>query len=153
MSAGLREGRYFQRGLVPMKCLKRSCGVVLLSAMDFPGGSDGKESAYNAGDPGFNPWVGKISWRRKWQPTPVFLSGKSHGRRSLVGYSPWGRKESDTEWLHLCVSECRIGQCCLWLRSQPFLHPCEDWETHTGPSQVNRMASWELHEGLFCGRK
>ena len=38
----------------------------------------------------------KISWRRKWQPTPVFLPEKSHGRRSLVGYSPWGRKESDT---------------------------------------------------------
>ena len=37
--------------------------------------------------------VGKISWRRKWQPTPVFLPGKSHGRRNLVGYSPWGRKE------------------------------------------------------------
>uniref|UniRef100_A0AC11DZ86 Serine/threonine kinase 39 n=1 Tax=Ovis aries TaxID=9940 RepID=A0AC11DZ86_SHEEP len=51
--------------------------------------------------PGFNPWVGKISWRRKWQPTPVFLSGKSHGRRSLVGYSTWGCKESDTtERLH-----------------------------------------------------
>ena len=50
---------------------------------------------------GFNPWVGKISWRRKWQPTPVFLPGKSHGWRSLVGYSPWGRKESDmTEQLH-----------------------------------------------------
>ena len=46
--------------------------------------------------PGFNPWVGKISWRRKWQPTPVFLPGKSHGRRSLVGYSLWGHKESDT---------------------------------------------------------
>ena len=43
----------------------------------------------------------KISWRRKWQPTPVFLPGESHGRRSLVGYSPWGRKELDmTEWLH-----------------------------------------------------
>ena len=40
-------------------------------------------------------------WRRKWQPTPVFLPGKSHGRRSLVGYSPWGRKELDTtEWFH-----------------------------------------------------
>ena len=39
-----------------------------------------------------NPWVGKISWRRKWQPTPVFLPGKSHGWRSLVGYSLWGRK-------------------------------------------------------------
>ena len=37
---------------------------------------------------GFNPWVGKIPWRRKWQPTPIFLPGKSHGQRSLVGYSP-----------------------------------------------------------------
>ena len=46
--------------------------------------------------PGFNPWVGKIPWRRKWQPTPVFLPGKSHGQRSLAGYSPWGRKKSDT---------------------------------------------------------
>ena len=44
----------------------------------------------------FDPWVEKISWRRKWQPTPVFLSGKSHGQRSLVGYSLWGHKESDT---------------------------------------------------------
>ena len=39
---------------------------------------------------GFYLCVGKIPWRRKWQPTPVFLPGKSHGRRSLVGYSPWG---------------------------------------------------------------
>ena len=42
------------------------------------------------------PWVGKIPWRRKWQPTPVFLPGESHGQRILVGYSPWGRKGSDT---------------------------------------------------------
>ena len=48
------------------------------------------------GRPGFNPWMGKILWRRQWQPTPVLLSGKSNGRRSLVGYSPWGHKESDT---------------------------------------------------------
>ena len=46
--------------------------------------------------PGFDPWVEKIPWRRKWQPTPVLLPGESHGWRSLVGYSPWGRKESDT---------------------------------------------------------
>ena len=45
---------------------------------------------------GFDPWVGKIPWRGKWQPTPVFLPGKSHGQKSLVGYSPWGRKELDT---------------------------------------------------------
>ena len=43
----------------------------------------------------FGPWVGKIPWRRKWQPTPVFLPGKSHGQRSLAGYSSWGHKESD----------------------------------------------------------
>ena len=41
---------------------------------------------------GFNPWVGKIPWRRKRQPTPVFLPGKSHGQRRLVGYSPWSHK-------------------------------------------------------------
>ena len=45
--------------------------------------------------------LGVNHWRRKWQPTPVFLPGESHGGRSLVGYSPWGRKESDTtERLH-----------------------------------------------------
>ena len=38
-------------------------------------------------------WVKKIPWRRKWQPTPVFLPGKSHGQRSLAGYSPWSQKE------------------------------------------------------------
>ena len=43
-----------------------------------------------------DPWVGKIPRRRKWQPTPVFLPGRSHGQRSLPGYSPWGHKESDT---------------------------------------------------------
>ena len=57
----------------------------------FPGGSDGKASA----------WVGKIPWRRKWQSTPALLPGKSHGWRSLIGYSPWGRKElNTTERLH-----------------------------------------------------
>ena len=44
---------------------------------------------------GFDPWVGKIPLRRVWQPTLVFLPGKSHGQRSLAGYSPWGCKESD----------------------------------------------------------
>ena len=49
----------------------------------------------------FDPWVRKIRWRRKWQPTPVLLPGKSHGWRSLIGYSPWCHKESDmTEQLH-----------------------------------------------------
>ena len=45
---------------------------------------------------GFSSWVGKIPWKRKWQPTPVFLPGKFNGQRSLVGHSPQGCKESDT---------------------------------------------------------
>ena len=44
----------------------------------------------------FDPWVGKSPWRREWLPTPVFLPGEFHGQRSLVGYSPWGQKESGT---------------------------------------------------------
>ena len=57
-----------------------------LKPRGFCGGSDGKESACNAEDlAGFNPWVGKIPWKREWQPTPVFLPGESHGWRSLVG--------------------------------------------------------------------
>ena len=42
--------------------------------------------------PGFDPWVGKMPWRRAWQPTPVFLPGESHGQRSLAGSSPQGHK-------------------------------------------------------------
>ena len=55
----------------------------------------GQNLPTNAGDMkhGFSPWVGKIPWRRKWQPTLVFLPGKSHGQRNLVGYSPKGPKE------------------------------------------------------------
>ena len=63
----------------------------------FPGGSVVKESACQCRRLGLNLWVGKIPWRRKWQPSSVFLPGKSHGQRHLVGYSPWGRKESDWE--------------------------------------------------------
>ena len=44
----------------------------------------------------FDPWIGKIPWRKEWQPTPVFLPGESHGQKSLVGYSSWGCKELDT---------------------------------------------------------
>ena len=55
--------------------------------------------------PGFNPWLGKIPWRREWLPTPVFLPGEFHGQRSLVGYSLWGHKESDrTERITLSLS-------------------------------------------------
>ena len=75
--------------------------ICLQNESGFPGGSDCKASACGSiclqcRTPGFDPWFGKIPWRRKWQPTPVLLPGKFHGPRSLVGCSPWGRQESDT---------------------------------------------------------
>ena len=70
---------------------------------DIPGSSYGKEYACRqCGRPGFNSWVGKIPWSWKWQPTPAFLPGKTHGQRSLTGFSSWSCKESDvTEQLTL----------------------------------------------------
>ena len=57
-------------------------------------------NAVDARDTGFDPWVGKIPWRRKWHPTPVFLHGKSPGQRRLAGYSPWGCKGTQVStWL------------------------------------------------------
>ena len=58
--------------------------------LGFPGGSDGKKNLPATRETGFDPWVGKIPWRRDWLPTPVFWPGEFHGL-----YSPWGRKESD----------------------------------------------------------
>ena len=103
-----------------------------LYILGFPGVSDSKESACNAGEPGLIPGSGRslgegngnplqysclenplekkmatqssirtwrIPWRRKWQPTPVFVPGESHGQRSLAGYNPWGHKNLDTDWV------------------------------------------------------
>ena len=68
-----------------------------LNPRDFPSDTVVKNLPANAGTrrSRLDPWVGKIPWRRAWQPTPVFLPGESHGQRSLEGYCPWSRKESD----------------------------------------------------------
>ena len=59
--------------------------------------------------PGFDPWVRKNSWRRAWQPTPVFLLENPHGQRSLVGYNPWGHKESNrTERLSTATKQQKL---------------------------------------------
>ena len=64
--------------------------------LGFPCGSDGKESACNAGDLGSTPGSWTIPWRREWQLIPVFLPGESHGQWSLEGYSLGSHRESDT---------------------------------------------------------
>ena len=66
--------------------------VIMLYFLTWGGissGSDSKESACQCGRCGFDPWIRKIPWKRKTQPTPV-LPAKFHGQRSLAGYSPWG---------------------------------------------------------------
>ena len=67
----------------------------------------------------FDPWVGKILWRRKWKPTPVFLLGKYHGQRSLAGYNPQSRTELDTNEV---TSNSTI-------QGKPSHHP--GWQTFT----------------------
>ena len=64
--------------------------------MGFPGSSDGKETACNAGDPSLIPGLGLFPFRRDWPPTPVFLPERSHKQGSLTCSSPWGCKELDT---------------------------------------------------------
>ena len=71
----------------------------ILKRVGLPREHSGKESACQCRRckrHRLNPGVRKTPWSRKWQPTPVFLPGEPHGQRSLVGYSPWGHKESDT---------------------------------------------------------
>ena len=75
--------------------------ILLDTRLRLPCWLSGKESTYQCRRHKFEPWVGKIPWRRAWQPTPVFMPGESRGQRSLAGYSPWGHKESDTTyWLN-----------------------------------------------------
>ena len=74
--------------------------------MGFPGCARGKKPSCQCRRRKrcwFDPWVGKIPWRRTWQLTPLFLPGESHGQRSLVGYSPWGLSKSHTQlkWLNM----------------------------------------------------
>ena len=64
----------------------------MIDEWGFPWWLSGKEPVCQCRRRGFDPWAVKITWRRKWQPTPVFLSGKSYGQGSLVGCSPWGCK-------------------------------------------------------------
>ena len=74
--------------------------TVVSATLCFPGGSrvplpsQKVKSSAAVQETRFDPWVGKIPWRRKGQPAPVFLPGEFHGPGRLVGYSPWGRKES-----------------------------------------------------------
>ena len=87
-----------------------SLSCIVFCHLGFFGCSDSKEPAHHEGDPCW-AWIGKMPWRWKWQPTPVFLSGKSHEQRSLVGYSPWGHKSYTqlSDYTHHCSFFWREG--------------------------------------------
>ena len=110
---------------------------------DFPNGSSGKESTCQCSRCRFDPWVGKIPWSRKWLPAPVFLPGKSHGQRSLAGYSPKGCKESDMT-KHKEVSPIFL---CPWMETRiydTFPHTCP----HSRSKDWFQGRSRELKAGL-----
>ena len=111
-----------------------------------------------------DPWIGKIPWRRKWQPTPVFLPGQSQGRRRLVGYSPWGHKELGmTKWLskRVCTRYCarmksglikvasvmgnEVGNV-VKTRQAPWkwLMPYERELSNVAPRTKHRLGRWHL---------
>ena len=95
-----------EAGRLKFVLLKEYLGEMLLKR-GFPGGASGKEPASQCRIRkrcGFNPWIGKIPWRRAWQPTQTFLPGESHGQRRLAGYSPWCHTESDMTEVDLAQS-------------------------------------------------
>ena len=142
----------------------------------FPWWLRGKESAWQCRKYkrcAFNPWVRNIPWRRKWQPIPVLLLGKSHGQKSLVGYSPWGHRVGHRSAQHTharmhahmhartrASSGCNVWTArrqlaiwlwrsgivlvCLTLKQQTSLsHSCRGWK-----SEIRDLA-WMGSEVLF----
>ena len=87
---------------------------------------------------GFDFWVGKIPWRRKWQPTPVFLPGESHGQRSLAGYSPWGWPRVRHSWATNQPTKASDTK-------SPFVHSFPEWE----PLKIMRCVWSESTEWDF----
>ena len=126
--------------------------------MGFPGGSDGKESAYNAGDLGLLPGSGRSPWKRELLPTPVFLPGEFHGQRSLVDYSPRSLKESNTtECLTLSLSQtntvwfrfCEVPRLVQFVESESTLLDAEAGEWRQSFS-LGRWKIWEMGDGESC---
>ena len=136
----------------------------------------GKESACRCR---FDPWVWKIPWHRKWQPTSIFLPGKFHGQRSLANYSPWGCKESvTTDWvcIHAVIAQHSLGttaRCEIYpstavgafgssphptISGLPFLcqtlHPCKVsfCKIRAGVSRISEFQLAVSYASLMCNR-
>ena len=104
--------------------------------LGFPRWLSGKDSTcqYRRHRRGqFSPWVGRILWRRKWQPTPIFLPGKSHGQRSLMGYSSWDRRVRH-DLVAGCTGAHALGTGMLRYLRSPHLHSAVFFAWNAFPS-------------------
>ena len=104
---------------------------LLIISQGFPGGSEAKKSSCQCRRYGFDPRVGRIPWRRKWQPTPVFLPGKSHGQRSLAVYSLWGHKRVKNN----LATERQFSLKIVLSTPNPARHPRLNWGIFCLPPQ------------------
>ena len=100
----------------------------------------------------FDLWIRKIPWRRKWQPTPVFLPEKFHGQRSLAGYSPWGHKDSDTtECAHtlktmVSTSEVLEKELLILFIHWILNHRCHELALRSHKTLPTKKAHWPARE-------
>ena len=123
--------------------------------MGLPWWLSGKESAFQYRKCRFDPWVSKIPWRRKWQPTLVFSPGKSHGQKSLEGYSLWDCKEpvlNNNKWTPSFslnwLSSLSLSSFCMVLLSQ-----CVHWEIVGLTSFVLLVLSPDILERILAVRQ
>ena len=121
----------------------------------FPGGGGGGQEpscqCRTRKRLGSDPWVGKIPWRRAWQPTPVLLPGESHGQRSLAGFCSWGYKKLDPGLkqlsMHVCTRQMRRKAACLW----SLQRVCEP-SAPSGTKNVSPLLLFFLVEMWVSGR-
>ena len=125
-----REAQSQQTNSLLNICLTFSQGYCL----GLPRWLSGKECACQHRRCRFDPWFGKIPWRRKWQPTPAVLPEKSHGQRSLVGYSSWGHK--------------RLGHNLVTKTTTIVSNPCKNTHIHTYSLHTS-LASGKTHSHQF----
>ena len=111
--------------------------------LGFPGGSTVKNLPVRCG---FDPWVKKVPWRRAWQPTPKFLTGESHGWRSLAGYSPQSGKEPDTTEAPEHTAQNSRGRCTQHLplyKPSIYVHPAPGPGTLSAPDLTQCVSQWK----------
>ena len=132
------------------------------SGFGLPWYLSGKESIYQCRRfrrPGFNPWVRKIPWRRKWQPTPIFLPGESHRQRSLASYIVHGAAKSWT-WLSNWIIHRNIGIICTLSKVTAKSGFCTNTVIHAVPMHKSFMSNkfseyteltWQLSAAVFIG--